>query len=62
MLDKLEKDRKLLELIKKHPNKGMNLLMNEYGGLIFHVVKKRLLNNMDDIEECVEDVFVLGVS
>lgn len=58
MLNKLEKDKKLLELIKKHPNKGMNLLMNEYGGLIFHVVKKRLLNNMDDIEECVEDVFI----
>ena len=58
MLNQLEKDKKLLELIKKHPNKGMNLLMNEYGGLVFYVVQKRLQNNMNDIEECVSDVFI----
>ena len=58
MLNQLEKDKKLLELIKKHPNKGMNLLMNEYGGLVFYVVQKRLVNNMNDIEECVSDVFI----
>lgn len=58
MLNQIEKDKKLLELIKKHPNRGMNLLMNEYGGLVFYVVQKRLQNNMNDIEECVSDVFI----
>ena len=58
MLNQIEKDKKLLELIKKHPNRGMKLLMNEYGGLVFYVVQKRLVNNMNDIEECVSDVFI----
>ena len=58
MLNQLEKDKKLLELIKKHPNKGMKLLMNEYGGLVFYVVQKRLPNNINDVEECVSDVFI----
>ena len=58
MLNQLEKDKKLLELIKKHPNEGMNLLMNEYGGLVFYVVQKRLPNNINDVEECVSDVFI----
>ena len=58
MLNQLEKDKKLLELIKKHPDRGMNLLMNEYGGLVFYVVQKRLVNNLNDIEECVSDVFI----
>lgn len=58
MLSQKDKDKKLLELIKKHPNRGMNLLMNEYGGLVFYVVQKRLQNNMNDIEECVSDVFI----
>lgn len=58
MLNQLEKDKKLLELIKKHPNRGMKLLMNEYGGLVFYVVQKRLVNNKNDIEECVSDVFI----
>ena len=58
MLNQLEKDKKLLELIKKHPNEGMNLLMNEYGGLVFYVVQKRIPNNINDVEECVSDVFI----
>ena len=58
MLSQKDKDKKLLELIKKHPNRGMKLLMNEYGGLVFYVVQKRLVNNMNDIEECVSDVFI----
>lgn len=58
MLSQKDNDKKLLELIKKHPNRGMNLLMNEYGGLVFYVVQKRLQNNMNDIEECVSDVFI----
>ena len=58
MLNQQEKDKKLLELIKKHPNRGMNLLMNEYGGLVFFVVQKRIPDNINDIEECVSDVFI----
>ena len=58
MLSQKDNDKKLLELIKKHPNRGMNLLMNEYGGLVFYVVQKRLPNNINDIEECVSDVFI----
>ena len=58
MLSQKDKDKKLLELIKKHPNRGMNLLMNEYGGLVFFVVQKRIPDNINDIEECVSDVFI----
>ena len=45
MLSQKDKDKKLLELIKKHPNKGMNLLMNEYGF-------QKILVNGDSSKNC----------
>lgn len=51
-------DQKLLELIKKNPSKGMDKLMNQYSGLIYYIVEGKLSGRIQDIEECMSDVFV----
>ena len=53
-------DAKMSELLHKDPNKGMNLLMNKYAGLIYATVKHVLAYsacNSSDIEDCVADTF-----
>lgn len=53
-------DAKMLELLHKNPNKGMNVLMNKYAGLVYATVKHVLANsacNSSDIEDCVADTF-----
>lgn len=50
-------DRKLLELIRHDADKGLKILMDQYTGLIYHIVRGKLEGKNQDIEECVADVF-----
>lgn len=53
-------DNKLLRLLHKDPNDGMEQLMNQYTGLVYAVVKSKLDDSYyvsSDIEDCVADVF-----
>ena len=50
-------DQKLLDLIYKNPSKGMNILMDTYSGLIYYIVEGKLSGRIQDIEECISDVF-----
>lgn len=53
-------DNKLLRLLHKDPNAGMEQLMNQYTGLVYAVVKSKLADSYylsSDIEDCVADVF-----
>ena len=54
-------DNKLLRLLHKDPNAGMEQLMNQYTGLVYAVVKNRLDDSYylsSDIEDCAADVFI----
>ena len=53
-------DGKLLRLLHKDPGAGMKQLMNQYAGLVYAVVKGKLVGAFyisTDIEDCVADVF-----
>lgn len=53
-------DSKLLGLLHKDPNAGMEQLMNQYTGLVYAVVKSKLADSYfvsSDLEDCVADVF-----
>lgn len=53
-------DNKLLQLLHKDPNAGMEQLMNQYTGLVYTVVKSKLADSYyvsSDVEDCVADVF-----
>ena len=53
-------DNKLIRLLHKDPNAGMEQLMNQYAGLVYAVVKSKLDDHCcvsSDIEDCVADVF-----
>ena len=53
-------DNKLLRLLHKDPNAGMEQLLNQYTGLVYAVVKSKLDDSYyvsSDIEDCVTDVF-----
>lgn len=52
-------ERMVLELLQKKPEEGMKLLMAEYMGLCYTIVRARLSGfPQEDIEECVSDIFV----
>lgn len=53
-------DPKLLRLLRKDPNAGMEQLMDQYAGLVYAIVKGRLAGSChvsSDVEDCVADVF-----
>jgi RNA polymerase sigma-70 factor (ECF subfamily) len=53
-------DTKLLRLLHKDPNAGMEQLMNQYAGLVYAVISSRLADSLyvsSDIEDCVADTF-----
>ena len=53
-------DKKLLRLLHKDPNAGMEQLLNQYTGLVYAVVRGRLDSSFcvsSDLEDCVADVF-----
>ncbi len=55
------KDDVLLKLIRKHPEKGLSALMDQYTGLVCTVIKgifgAYTCFSAEDIEECASDVF-----
>ena len=53
-------DKKLLRLLHKDPNAGMEQLLNQYTGLVYAVVKSKLDVSFyvsAELEDCVADVF-----
>jgi len=53
-------DIKLLKLLRKDPNRGIEFIMDEYAGLVYAVVRGRLVGNQfvsTDIEDCVAETF-----
>lgn len=53
-------DVELLELLKAKPEKGINALLKQYGGIVYAVVRRKLsgLNIAEaDIEACAADTF-----
>lgn len=53
-------DKRILQLIKKNPEKGMTALIKQYSGLVFTIVKNKIsgICSNEDIEETVSDVFI----
>jgi len=53
-------DKEFLRKLRREPEAGMELLINEYAGLVHAVVRSKLLSSVfceADIEGCVADVF-----
>lgn len=53
-------DVKLMKLLRKDPNRGMELIIDKYAGLVYAVVRGRLVGNQfvsTDIEDCVAETF-----
>ena len=55
------KDDVLLKLLRKHPDKGLSALMEQYMGLVCTIIKGGFSAykcfSAEDIEECASDVF-----
>lgn len=51
-------DRELLIHIRTDASNGIKELMDQYSGLVYYIVEKRLYGRTQDIEECVADVFI----
>lgn len=52
-------DRELLQILQKNTENGMRLVMKEYTGLCYYIVKQKLADfPPEEIEECVSDVFL----
>lgn len=52
-------ENKILELLEKKPEKGLEKLMDKYTGLVYTIVYNKLYTfcSKEDIEECVSSVF-----
>lgn len=52
-------DKKLLDLLKNKPEKGLEKLINTYSGLVYTIIYNKLNQYLpvQDIEECVSSVF-----
>jgi RNA polymerase sigma-70 factor (ECF subfamily) len=50
----------MLSLMIDNPDKGLDRLMNQYSGCVFAIVRGKLMQcgSLEDIEECVSDVFI----
>lgn len=53
-------DEKIMRLIKKDSNAGMDMLVETYGALAAHIIRRRISSVCSeyDIEECVAETFV----
>ena len=49
-------DKQIIEILDQQPQKGMELLMEAYTGLVFKVISFHL-SNPEDIKECTNDTF-----
>lgn len=52
------KDEKIVKFIKKRDERGLELLIDTYGGLITSIIRKHLYNLYDKQEECIDDVLL----
>ncbi|EPR09482.1 sigma-70 family RNA polymerase sigma factor [Ruminiclostridium papyrosolvens] len=52
-------DKKILDLLKEKPEKGLEKLINTYSGLVYTIIYNKLNQyfSVEDIEECVSSVF-----
>lgn len=52
-------EEKILELLKKSPEKGLERLMDKYAGLVYTIVQNKLYlkGSKEDVEECVSGIF-----
>lgn len=51
-------DDKIINFIKKRNEKGLQLIIDNYGGLITSIVRKHLYNIQDKQEECIDDILL----
>ncbi|MBU3137439.1 sigma-70 family RNA polymerase sigma factor [Clostridium gasigenes] len=51
-------DEKIINFIKKRNEKGLQLIIDNYGGLITSIVRKHLYNLQDRQEECIDDILL----
>ena len=51
-------DDKIVYLIKKRSERGLELLIDSYSGLITSIIRKHLYNLYDKHEECIDDVLL----
>ena len=49
-------DIRLMHIMKKDPQEGIRLLLEQYTGLVWHIISAHL-NNPEDIRECVSETF-----
>lgn len=52
-------DEKLIKVLNTNPENGLEILMENYTGLVYTIVYNQLSNVLsnEDIEECVSDIF-----
>lgn len=53
-------DQELLDILRRSPEKGMEILMKQYAGLLYALARSRLPGNVfcsADVEGCVADAF-----
>ncbi len=50
-------DERIIMLIKSQENQGIDLLKQNYSGLIHYIVRN-ILNNKETIEECINDIYI----
>ncbi|MEG6523322.1 sigma-70 family RNA polymerase sigma factor [Desulfotomaculum sp. 1211_IL3151] len=50
-------DEKIIELIRSQKDKGLMLMQQQYSGLMHYIVRG-ILQNKNDIEECISDISV----
>ncbi len=57
--EKMAPDNEILELLQKKNDKGLELMMDTYMGLVYTIVYNKIstICSREDVEECVSDVF-----
>jgi len=51
-------DKKIIAFIKKQQEKGISMLLDQYGGLMKSIVQKYIAGRPQEIEECIADVTI----
>ena len=51
-------DAEILDLLVQQPEQGIRTLQKQYGGLIFHIASRILMNCPQDAEEIASDILV----
>lgn len=49
-------DHKIIHLLKTDPDKGVEYIMSQYGGLLMHLVQNTGIMAREDQEECISDI------